>query len=1142
MYDSGKQLVFSPGDLTVYLQSEFASWMDHLAVLDPAMKKFRDAEDAMMALLGEQGEAHEHHYLYTLQANGYAVTNIRKADNPEAATREAMTAGDEVIYQAHLGAGNLKGQADFLIRVPGSSALGDYAYTVRDAKLSRTLRPAFIIQLCAYAEMLAAVQGSLPEQVAVVLGNQELVPLQTRDYFYYYQRVKQAFFDFHRHFSADQMPDPFLYSSYGQWSAYAEQLLVQQDHLLQVADMTRKQVQRLYQAGIYTMQALAETSLAEVRGIQSSTFARLQAQAALQHQYRHCAEPGYQLREHPPGVETGLAMLPPHSPNDVFFDIEGDPLVEGGLEYLWGNVYFGDQGERCFKDFWAHDAHQEKQSFQAFINWIYQRWQQDPTMHVYHYASYEMTAIRKLMQRYGVCELEVDELLRNRVFVDLYKIVKKGMLISERGYSIKNVEHLYRGSRRTEVGSGDDSVVVYERWRAQPDGLDWSTSRLLQELREYNRDDCESTQELVAWLRERQYAHDIAYIPPEVSNTRNKRRDKQIEKQQIRQKIVQPEEDDCLTAEQEVMSLLEHLSGFHERERKPEAWLFFERLQADEQTLYEDLNTLSVCRVPAAEMDEDEDDPVDALENADRNKAMYVFEYDQDEPFRGDAYQYRVTEAIDNQGKPVIGEVVHHQEGVLYLAMKVPSEIEPVTSLIPFNFINTETIESRIIEHALNCRNHLQSRNCLTDLLMKRLPDISGIQPGQPIIPPDTREMIPAVTEAVTRLNNSYLVIQGPPGTGKTYTAKYVIASLLQAGKRIGISSNSHKAIHNLLGSTAVVARQRGINVSFTVTRPMEQAPVEDIGCTTNRNLAREIPKAGACVVGTTVWGFARAEMQKQLDYLFIDEAGQVALANYVAMSGCADNIVLLGDQMQLSQPTQAVHPAGSGVSVLDYILQDQPTIPPHQGIFLATSYRMHSAITQFISQTFYESRLKADPANDNQHLVLLEERYKEDFQYGIVYCPLTHYHNSQSSQQEVSWICQLTGHLLEGYFIDKQQQSRPLQLSDILYVAPFNHQVQQLQYALGEQARVGSVDKFQGQQAPVVIISMCSSSIEESPRGIGFLFDRHRLNVAVSRAQALAVIVASDRLSQSHVTTMEQLPLMNTYCRLIDEARLIQG
>ena len=242
-----------------------------------------------------------------------------------------------------------------------------------------------------------------------------------------------------------------------------------------------------------------------------------------------------------------------------------------------------------------------------------------------------------------------------------------------------------------------------------------------------------------------------------------------------------------------------------------------------------------------------------------------------------------------------------------------------------------------------------------------------------------------------------------------------------------------------------------------------------------------------------------------------------------------------MGDQMQLGQPSQGSHPAKSGLSTLDYLLHDTPTIPENMGIFLGTTFRMHSAINQFISFAIYEGKLVADTNNDKQ-IVKVPEGYSGILEKnaGIIFVPVEHEGNTQASNEEVREIKKLTNELFGRTFINKEGEEQKINWSDILFVAPYNFQVNKLQEALGKEARVGSVDKFQGQEAPIVFLSMCASNAAESPRGLNFLFDKHRLNVAISRAQCLVIIVASPFLSQVSVTSIEQLEMINVFCRLM--------
>ncbi len=290
-------------------------------------------------------------------------------------------------------------------------------------------------------------------------------------------------------------------------------------------------------------------------------------------------------------------------------------------------------------------------------------------------------------------------------------------------------------------------------------------------------------------------------------------------------------------------------------------------------------------------------------------------------------------------------------------------------------------------------------------------------------------------------------------------------------------------------------------------------------------------------LVAGTAWLFTKEEFDQTFDYLFIDEAGQVSLANLVAMGTCARNVVLLGDPMQLGQPTQGVHPGHSGESGLEYLLDGRATVPPDRGIFLPTTWRMAPDVCRFISDAVYEGRLQPEEANENQKLVLNKKADPILIETGIRFLPLAHAGNSQKSPEEAGRIRALYDNLLLQHFIDKYGKKHRIGPADILVVAPYNMQVNLLRQTLPEGARVGTVDKFQGQEAPVVIVSMATSSEEYLPRDIGFLFSKNRLNVAISRAQCLAVVVASPDLLTVKCNTVEQMALVNLLCWVAEES-----
>jgi superfamily I DNA and/or RNA helicase len=299
-------------------------------------------------------------------------------------------------------------------------------------------------------------------------------------------------------------------------------------------------------------------------------------------------------------------------------------------------------------------------------------------------------------------------------------------------------------------------------------------------------------------------------------------------------------------------------------------------------------------------------------------------------------------------------------------------------------------------------------------------------------------------------------------------------------------------------------------------------------------------------LIGGTAFAFSCEEAESALDYLFVDEAGQVSLANLVAMAPATANLLLLGDQMQLGQPIQGSHPGESGLSALDYLLQGQPTVPPDFGIFLSQTWRLHPALCHFISGAAYEDHLGCE-AHTAERITVGGARQPAWLPRtaGLVYVPVDHEGNVYESVEEEDRVADLVRDLVGLRLRNKDGSIRQLTTEDILVVAPYNLQVRRLEKRL-RPIRVGTVDKFQGQEAPVVIFSMCASSGEASPRGIEFLFSRNRLNVAISRAQTLAVIVASPALVRTRCSSIEQIRLVNVYCRAVAEgsagARAVAG
>jgi uncharacterized protein len=383
---------------------------------------------------------------------------------------------------------------------------------------------------------------------------------------------------------------------------------------------------------------------------------------------------------------------------------------------------------------------------------------------------------------------------------------------------------------------------------------------------------------------------------------------------------------------------------------------------------------------------------------------------------------------------------------------------------------------------------------------------------------------------AVGAMEETVLPIQGPPGTGKTYVTARAILSLVRKGARVGVASNSHEAIRNVLMGCLSALEDDDLPVTLDLLHKIgREDDGYSEGCPIRRTDNNDEAARGKNVVGATAWFFCRDENVQAFDWLFVDEAGQVGLANMAAMGRAAKNIVLVGDPRQLPQVVQGAHPEPANLSCLDWMLVDHATVPPDRGIFLGTTRRMHPDVNLFISEQVYEGRLTSH--GDTERQAVTDTRFPNA---GAFWVPVPHEGNAQISQEEVAAIAAACAELLSGNWTEKDGTTRRMVPQDIIVVAPYNAQVNALREVLHCDIRVGTVDKFQGQEAPICIVSMTASSAEETARGMEFLLSLNRINVAVSRAKALALVFGAPRLREAKCETIEQMRLVNTLCALL--------
>jgi uncharacterized protein len=1051
-----------------------------------------DSEDA--ELLQRHGDAHEARHLARLRAAGRSVVEIAREGVPlaqgVAATRTALARGAEVVFQGALAGGAWGGWSDFLERVDRPSALGRWSYEVADTKLKRKPHPKHVLQLALYSDLLAEVQGVVPEQAHVELGDGKRATIRLADVAAYARRVRARLEAFVAA-PAPTRPVPCADCPLCRWREQCAARLAEEDSLFRVANVTRRQVAKLEAAGVTTMAGLAARD-APVRGMAPETLARLTAQARLQ--AGRGDRPAFALRPALPG--KGFDLLPAPDPGDIFYDIEGDPHVEGGLEYLHG-LWAPDLG---FRAIWAHDRDAERAALVAVLDAFRARIDAHPGARIYHYAAYEVTALRRLTALHGVGEAFLDRLLRERRFVDLYAVVRGGVLASEPDYSIKSLEVFTGVARAGEVKTAGGSVVAYERWLEEKDDA------ILAEIEDYNRIDCVSTEKLRDWLVGIRPA---GPWPALAIDRAGDEAEEDAEAAAVREELA------ASGLDPERRQLLFDLGSFHRREAKPAWWAIFDSLGRDTDELIDNLDCLG---------------GLEAVGPARTHGRSIVRDYrfpEQETRLR--AGSQPTTPLAAPYVSVTLDEI---DPGTRTATVKIGAgrqiPLPDRLSLHPPAPLDTRGLAAAVravIADQCGPRRH----RAVDDLLARRAPRLDGV-PAADIL--GGADPVEGTVRAVLAMRDTVLPIQGPPGTGKTYVAARAILALVAAGRRVAVASTSHEAISNLLRGclAALPDEATGLTLEHVdLAHKIGEADPYDPACPIERvtaNGAAALREAD--VVGGTAFLFSRPELEGAFDTLVVDEAGQVGLANLLAMGRCARNIVLVGDPRQLPQVVQGSHPGDAGLSCLDWLLGAHATVPPDRGILLPVTWRMHPELCRFVSETVYEGRLASHPDNARQHVSGTGWPGA-----GAHLVEVPHAGNTQVCREETAAIRAAIAELTRGSWTDRTGATRPLRDEDIIVVAPYNAQVNALRAALPERVRVGTVDKFQGQEAPVCLVSMTASSIEEVPRGMGFLFSLNRINVAVSRAKALALVFAAPRLLDARCATVEEVRLVNTLCAL---------
>ena len=1092
-------------------------------------------------------------------------------------TLEALRIGADVVFQATFFDGEMVGFADFLVRQEAELTPQDEnVYAVHDTKLARHAKVSALLQLAAYGDQLQKYGIPVHPITTLVLGNRKHSEHAMADLLPVFHEHRERFRALTGAHRAQSEPVRWLQDgiSYCGRCDYCSQQVAEHQDLLLVNGMTGSQRRKLMAQAITTVQALADLPADGVKG----PLARLRDQARMQlgldpvTDTAIAGEGTATAHEISFKVLPTISRLPKPSPGDIFFDFEGDPLwqdpddnTKWGIEYLFGSIEAPAPDSPAgtaekFVPFWAHSRTEEGKAFKDFIAYVEARRAKHPDMHVYHYAPYEKSALRNLAILHGDKDAEdtVDDWLRSGLLVDLLDTVRQSVRISESSYSIKKLEPFYMGknARSGDVKDAGASVVAYANYCKARDAKNTAkAAAILASISDYNEYDCLSTLHLRDWLFEIEAATEIE------AWTEGSGKLPKTDDEKKKASTFEPTEGELkldahitalrekkgyeLSDDENAIAMVSAAASYHRREDKQFWWGHFDRLEKGPESWNEERNMLLIQDVEVLE-DWSKATPKaktetrtlrvtgTATEGSDFRTDTSWFGMiagplpeglgeDSEYPKQRDGlFNITVVEDVSDPATPELTTLIVKDKST----MKVPPYNQFPMALTPDQPINAKSIKAALAELAEKVGSNLPHlpKHPGIEILRKATPRLHGSDgsdgDGLPsaVVHGDGHSVreynyIDAITKAVLKLDHSYLAVQGPPGTGKTHVGSHVIANLIKMGKKIGVVGQSHAVVENMLRAAIEKAGVDPERVGKKLSAPHD-VPWK---VTDDKQFGKLLASPEGALIGGTAWTMTGANVPEgSLDLLVIDEAGQYSLANTLAVARAAKNLLLLGDPQQLPQVTQGSHPAPVDESALGWLSKGHATLPEEMGYFLADSWRMHPELCAAVSRLSYEGKLFSAPAASLRNL---EGKAPGVETIYVKQNPGSAKDNKQSSPEEAAEvIAQAKEHLGLLWTPGPDEDPRPLAQEDILVVAAYNAQVnlvrETLDHARLPDVRVGTVDKFQGQEAPVVLVTMACADPSGAPRGMEFLLNRNRINVAVSRGQWRAVIIRSPELS----------------------------
>lgn len=1068
-------------------------------------------------ILIEKGNEHESNCLEDFEAMGKTIYEVPGRNAEEsfhdwvARVGNPMEKDFDVIYQMPFIHDGIRGIADFLVRVEEPED-GFAHFEPVDAKLTRTAaKPGHVLQLCFYAEAMSDLLGVAPRTMKIWLGSGRTEELLVEEFLPYWRRLRRQLAGLleSEATTLTTRPTPCVTCEYCEFQGHCEQQWRREDSLAFVANAREAERDALEASGVTTLEALAERTTT-VPDLRAEKFERLHRQAVLQVRSRThpAAPPAFEYVE--PGDDPvyghGFSLLPEPDEDDVFFDFEGDPFwtPEHDLMFLAGLYYRDVTGEWVYDERWAHTLDEQAEMIKGLVEFFAERQRNSPGAHVYHYNHTERSTIERLTREVDDENLFAD-LVSSGLFVDLFTVARNAVRVGTESYGLKHLEHLVDFVRTTGIEGGAGAVVSYEEWMGSKDDA------ALEEIARYNRDDVVATKAVRDWLVA-QRPRDLPWREAVVT-----REPYELDTDELVEGLHRFDEDSP-------QYLLGDLLNYWRRERSADVTPKYVALNGDYSVLYDHLDFIANLAFVRFE------EPT----GRERTRKMVLSWPEQvvDPALLGDVlfagvgvpYGKGSMTALDLEQREL-----KIRWGVAQEAMGgVPSVLTRDRYFAPRAKASAlKDLARQVLEPDVH---GAASRLAMTLLAGESPRFLNGGGPAGGVF----CDELDSVYSWVDDLDESFVAFQGPPGTGKTYSGSHIIRHLINSGKRVGVVAMSHPAIDNLMQATYRVFEAAGETDVLKALRWQDEGDDAALSFATYSKKPGDLASGEYNLIGGTAWLWAnQTTRQHPVDVLIVDEAGQLALADAVAATNGARNMILLGDPLQLSQVAKAEHPGGAGASVLQHVLGDHLTIPNTKGVFIAKTWRMHPDVCEFISRQIYEGRLSSDESCARQTTV---------FGTGLRWLEALHERRSTESVEEAELVAAQITEMIATPWSDRHGRVADLAPRDFMVVAPYNDQVNLLRERFERDPRlsgvqVGTVDKFQGREAPVVFFTMTTSAAADMPRGPEFLFSRNRLNVAVSRARCLAYLVCTEALLNSRAADIEDMRLISTLSAFVEFA-----